>query len=33
MLKLFNFDNFALTFIIGLIIFSWLSLLSVIFFG
>ncbi len=33
MLKLFNFDNFALTFTIGLIIFSWLSLLSVIFFG
>jgi len=33
MLKLFNFDNFALTFVIGLIIFSWLSFLSVVFLG
>jgi|GEM_PF-1450464 len=27
----FNFQNFALTFVIGLIAFSWLSFLSVIF--
>lgn len=33
MKDLFNFDNFAFTFIIALIAFSWLSFLSVIFFG
>jgi hypothetical protein len=33
MKEMFNFDNFAFTFTIGLIIFSWLSFLSVIFFG
>jgi len=33
MKELFSFDNFAFTFIIGLIVFSWLSFLSVIFFG
>jgi len=33
MAQWFNFDNFALTFIVGLIAFSWLSFLSVIFFG
>lgn len=31
MAQFFNFQNFALTFIIGLIAFSWLSFLSVIF--
>ena len=33
MKEFFSFDNFAFTFIIGLIVFSWLSFLSVIFFG
>lgn len=33
MKSLFSFDNFALTFTVGLIIFSWLSFLSVVFFG
>jgi hypothetical protein len=33
MKELFNFDNFAFTFVIGLIIFSWLMFLSVVFFG
>ena len=33
MKEFFNFDNFAFTFTIGLIVFSWLSFLSVIFFG
>ena len=33
MKEFFNFDNFAFTFIIALIAFSWLSFLSVIFFG
>jgi len=33
MKEFFSFDNFAFTFIIGLILFSWLSFLSVIFFG
>lgn len=33
MKEFFNFDNFAFTFTIGLIIFSWLAFLSVIFFG
>jgi hypothetical protein len=31
MAQYFNFQNFALTFIIGLIAFSWFSFLSVIF--
>ncbi len=30
-MHLFNFDNFALTFVFGLIIFSWLTFLGVIF--
>lgn len=29
-MHLFNFQNFALTFTVGLMIFSWLSFLSVI---
>lgn len=33
MKDLFNFDNFAFTFIVGLIVFSWLIFLSVVFFG
>lgn len=33
MLKWFSFDNFALTFVIGLIIFAWMSFLSVVFLG
>ncbi len=32
-MQLFNFQNFALTFTVGLIVFSWLSFLSVVFFG
>ena len=30
-MHLFNFDNFALTFVVGLIMFSWLIFFSVIF--
>ena len=33
MAQWFKFDNFVLTFIVGLIVFSWLSFLSVILFG
>ena len=33
MKEMFSFDNFAFTFTIALIAFSWLSFLSVIFFG
>lgn len=33
MKSMFSFDNFPLTFVVGLIIFSWLSFLSVITFG
>ncbi len=29
-MHLFNFDNFALTFVFGLIIFSWLTFFGVI---
>lgn len=29
----FKFENFPLTFIIGLVVFAWLSFLSVITFG
>lgn len=31
MAQYFNFQNFALTFVIGLVIFAWLIFLSVIF--
>jgi hypothetical protein len=30
-MHLFNFDNFALTFVFGLIIFAWLTFFGVIF--
>ena len=33
MASLFNFQNFALTFTIGLIVWSWISFLSVILAG
>lgn len=33
MKEFFSFDNFAFTFTIGLIAFSWLLFLSVVFFG
>jgi hypothetical protein len=33
MKSIFSFDNFPLTFIVALIIFSWLSFLSVITLG
>jgi len=33
MKEYFTFESFPFTFIVGLIVFSWLSLLSVIFFG
>ncbi len=33
MKEFFSFDNFAFTFTIGLIVFSWVMFLSVIFFG
>ena len=29
-MHLFNFDNFALTFVVGLIIFAWLTFFGVI---
>jgi hypothetical protein len=33
MAQFFNFQNFALTFVIGLIVWSWISLFSVILAG
>ena len=33
MMQMFSFENFPLTFTIGLIVFAWLSFLSVILFG